>query len=207
MNTNTNINADHIATIAKWLGTGSINVFGMPFSGKDTQCGRLAELLDAVTFGGGDILRNSKTSEQLQTEINGGKLAPTTEYLSLILPYFQRDEFQGKPLVLSSIGRWAGEEQTVIPAATEADHPIKAAIFLDMPHDEAQARLDVAARDRVDDSADILQTRFNEFDTKTQPVLAVYESQNLLITINAVQTPDEVTAAIIEALYLKSQEA
>lgn len=207
MNTNININPDHVAAIAKWLGTGSINVFGMPFSGKDTQCGRLADLLNAATFGGGDILRNSKTSEQLQTEINGGKLAPTTEYLSLILPYFQRDEFRDKPLVLSSIGRWEGEEQTVIPAATKAKHPIKAAIFLDMPHDEAQARLNVAARDRADDSSDILQTRFNEFDTKTKPVLAVYESHNLLVAIDAVQTPDEVTVAIIEALYLKSQGA
>ena len=36
-----------IAKIKTWLGTGSINIFGLPMSGKDTQGIKLAEALNA----------------------------------------------------------------------------------------------------------------------------------------------------------------
>ena len=36
---------EKINTIKSWLGTGSINIFGLPMSGKDTQGLRLAEAL------------------------------------------------------------------------------------------------------------------------------------------------------------------
>ena len=34
-----------ITLIKNWIGTGSINVFGLPFSGKDTVGVRLAEMI------------------------------------------------------------------------------------------------------------------------------------------------------------------
>jgi len=36
---------EKIVAIKKWLGTGSINIFGLPMSGKDTMGIRLAEAL------------------------------------------------------------------------------------------------------------------------------------------------------------------
>ena len=193
-----------IGTIKKWLGSGSINIFGMPFSGKDTQCQRIADLFDAVTFGGGDILRNSEVSAHLKAEIDRGMLAPTDEFLATILPYFKRAEFVGKPLVLSSVGRWEGEETSVFTAVAESNHDMKAAIFLDLKETEAFARLQAANRGRADDDEEKLHTRFEEFRTKTVPVLNVYKNKGLLTTINGMQTPDQVTAAIITELYARA---
>ena len=203
---NSNTKTEKIETIIAWVGTGSINVFGVPLAGKDTQCAELALALSAETFGGGDILRNSKTSDNLQSEINNGKLAPMEEYLSLILPYFGRKEFVGKPLVLSSIGRWLGEEDAVMQAAEQSNHPIKAAVFLELQPQEAHDRLEVAERGRTDDSKHILETRFDEFDTKTRPVLETYKAKGLLLSIDGNQAINDVTDEIIDALYRKAKE-
>ena len=48
---------DRIKTIKDWLGTGSINIFGLPMSGKDTQGIKLAEALGAKFLSSGMIIR------------------------------------------------------------------------------------------------------------------------------------------------------
>ena len=105
-----------IEKIAEWLGSGSINIFGMPFAGKDTQGELLATALDAVRLSGGEILRNSVIPPHVQEAIDAGNLAPTDEYIDIVLPYLSKQEFAGKPLILSSVGRWKGEEGGVIAA-------------------------------------------------------------------------------------------
>jgi cytidylate kinase len=65
-----------IEIIKNWLGTGSINVFGLPFSGKDTVGIRLAELLGAKFLSSGLILRAAEKEDPvLASEISGGNLA------------------------------------------------------------------------------------------------------------------------------------
>ena len=48
---------EKIETIKEWLGTGSINIFGLPMSGKDTQGIKLAEALGAKFLSSGLIIR------------------------------------------------------------------------------------------------------------------------------------------------------
>ena len=103
-----------IAIIKEWLGTGSINVFGLPFSGKDTVGIKLAEMLGAKFISSGLILRAAEKEDSvLAKELSAGNLAPTDTFRKIILPYFGRDELNGAPLVLSSVGRWEGEELPV----------------------------------------------------------------------------------------------
>lgn len=192
-----------IDEIKEWLGSGSINIFGMPFSGKDTQCHRLAKLLNANTFGGGDILRNTKTSEKLKTDIDNGFFAPTDEYIKKIVPYFSKPEFEGKPLILSSVGRWDGEEKSVIEAAKKCNHQIKVAIFLNLEHSESIRRNKVANRGRVDDHHSLLNNRFSEFENKTFPVIEKYKALGLLVEIDGNQTENHVTESILSAIYIK----
>jgi adenylate kinase len=66
--------------------------------------------------------------------------------------------------------------------------------------------LEVAERDRTDDSKHILETRFDEFDTKTRPVLETYKAKGLLISIDGNQAISDVTDEIIDALYNKAKE-
>lgn len=172
----------------------------MPMAGKDTQSKRLGQLLNAAVIGGGDILRNSAIPAKSQQALDVGELIPTDEYLEIILPYFQKPEFAGKPLVLSSVGRWFGEEESVLNAAAQSKHQIRAVIFLDLSQEVAFARLGDASRDRDDDNEEILGTRFAEFDKKTRPVIDVYREKGLLIEIDGSLSPDDVTKSIFESL-------
>lgn len=91
-----------------WLGSGSINIFGRPFAGKDTQGKKLAALFDATLLGGGDILRGSTMPERIKALMRTGELIPTDDYISIVLPYLSQPALAGKPLILSSVGRWHG---------------------------------------------------------------------------------------------------
>ena len=191
--------------LQKWLGSGSINVFGMPFSGKDTQGKLLAKHVDGVFLSSGQIVRNmeQKTGQTWTAE---GNLAPTQLFYKWVLPYFEKREFWDKPLVLSSIGRWAGEEDQVMNVALAAGHPIKAAIYLQVSEEELkkrwQAAQDVNDRgERADDTnLEIFQKRVHEFNTKTLPVLRHYRDLGLFYLVNGEGTREEVFQRIVKTL-------
>ncbi len=193
-----------IKKIKKWLGAGSINIFGLPFAGKDTQCQMLADILYAEMIGGGDIIRN-QGSKQLRRQTDVGFLAPTEEFRKLVLPFFDRDAYRGYPLILSSIGRWAGEEEPVMDAAKAAGHTIKAVIFIRTELDEIWSRWSVAERlgdrgTRYDDAKEKLDIRIREFNEKTVPVLDFYRNKRLLIEVDGTGSKESVTQQILKGL-------
>ena len=197
------------ATLAKLIGTGSINFFGLPFAGKDSQAERLADLINGVVISGGDILR-TQASQEVKAVIADGHLAPTDEYTRLILPYFSRDDLKDKPLTLSSVGRWIGEEDKVISALNRAHHPLKAVVYLHideahifnrLSHPESQE----SRGERADDIEHKLHVRIAEFHEKTRPVIDRYRELGYLIEIDANQARDDVEKQIHRALLKKLQ--
>ena len=198
---------EKIAKIKEWLGTGSINVFGLPYSGKDTVGLRLADLLGAKFLSSGLILRAAeKEDKDLAKDLAAGNLAPTETFKKIIMPYFGREDLKGAPLILSSVGRWEGEEIDIMDAAREGGHEIKAVVLLNISEDEAKARWDAAkvSGDRGERSDDrekkILDNRINEFITKTMPVIETYRNEGLLIPVHAIGDRDEVFNAVIDEL-------
>lgn len=197
---------EKLATIKKWLGTGSINIFGLPMSGKDTQGVKLAEALNAKFLSSGIIIR------AMEDEINhsytaDGSLVPTNLFYEWVLPYFEKPELFQTPLILSSIGRWYGEENQVMSVAAGAGHDIKAVINIFISAPEAEKRFDAAKtlNDRGERSDDqnitVFRNRLKEFKTKTLPVIKHYESLGLLININGEQDREAVFNEIVEKLY------
>ena len=194
--------------IQTWLGTGSINIFGIQFAGKDTQAKRLASWTGGIVLGGGEVSRqlSSGLSAEALAITESGGLIPTHEYLRMITPYFARTEFDGRPIILSAVGRWHGEEDGVVQALRGSDHPLKAVILLTLDESavwERWRRLH-EANDRglrADDSAEGLRKRLHEFATKTTEVLDYYRQMGLLIEVDGNQTPDAVEAAAVRSLY------
>lgn len=193
-----------ISTIAKWLGSGSINIFGRQMSGKDTQGKYLSELFNGPLIGGGDILRNTVIPEHVQKELERGDLITTEDYVRIVLPYLSKEEFAGKPLILSAVGRWEGEEQSVLQATKESGHPIKAVILLDIAETTAYKRLEQANRDRDDDHTDNLKRRLEEFQNKTTSVIEYYKTQKLLIELDGEADSGTVSTELLQKLYQKA---
>ena len=195
-----------IRYIKQWLGTGSVNVFGLPMSGKDTVGMRLAEVLGGKFLSSGLIIRaNEELTRQHFTD--KGDLAPTDVFMDWVLPYFDKPELAEYPLILSSIGRWSGEEDAVMERAEKSGHPIKAVIILNVSEADVMSRWEAVATlkdrgTRYDDSdPEIFQNRINEFRTKTAPVLLHYRSLGLLVEVQADMERDAVFAELINRLY------
>jgi adenylate kinase len=199
--------------VKNWLGNGSINIFGWPFSGKDTQGQRLAKLFNASLIGGGEILRNAQNVPRHVHEIiDKGGLAPIDDYLNIIIPYLSKPEYSGKPIIMSSVGRWHGEEGAIVKGASDSGHPLKAVINLKLTEAIAKKR---AAKskllhdrgERADDTDKRLETRFDEFRNKTLPVIEFYRQKGLLVEIDGSLPPEEVTNQIINRLSIAAKIA
>ena len=200
---------EKIQTIKEWLGTGSINIFGRPFAGKDTQGEKLSEFFGGELMAGGEMLRSFPDQARIKELMSTGDLFPTDFYLSIVLPYLSREEIKNKPLILSSIGRMKGEESTILEATEKSGHPIKAVVLLVLSEDEVMSRFE-ATRDlgdrgiREDDNHDALENRLVKFREQTEPVIDVYRQKNLLIEIDGTLDREEVTKVIIDKLYQKA---
>ena len=203
---------EKIAKIKKWLGTGSINIFGLPMSGKDTQGVKLAEAVGAKFLSSGMIIRAMEKEGQ-KNYSKTGELIPTNVFYEWVLPYFERADLFKYPLILSSIGRWHGEEKQVMSVAAGAGHDIKAVVALSISENEAKNRFNEAKvlndrGDRDDDKdLDVFETRLKEYREKTLPVLQYYKALGLLIEVNGSQAREEVFNEIVEKLFEKASQS
>lgn len=197
---------DKINTIKTWLENGSINIFGMPFSGKDTQGAILAEDFNGVMISSGDILRHDHGNKQVQEIMAEGGIIPSELFEQIVLPFLSRPELNGKPLVLSSVGRSEGEEPIIMEATENSGHPTKAVIILNLSEEDVwkrfeESKIENDRGDRSDDKKEALTHRLQEFQNKTMPVIRYYRQQRLLIEVDGILSKDKVTESIIDKLY------
>lgn len=196
---------EKLEKIKCWLGTGSLNIFGLPMSGKDTVGMRLAEDLQAKFLSSGIIIR-AYEAEQNEDMTGSGKLIPTNTFYDIILPYFSREELRNDSLVLSSVGRWSGEEDKIMEAAKAGGHEIKAVVMLDLTEEEVKNRFEAAKElndrgERADDAnIEVFETRLAEFREKTMPVLNHYDELKMLVKVHASGSRDEVYTNVIDRL-------
>jgi adenylate kinase len=201
---------EKIETVKNWLGSGSINVFGLPFSGKDTQAHKLAELLGGAMFSSGDILRQNKDNQELQRLLDAGQIIPSELFKQIVVPYFSRPEFAGKPLILSEVGRMGDEKQVIIEAAMESGHPQKAVILLKLPDEAVFKRFEALKQEkdrgaRGDDRHEVLQTRLNNYRAIVMPVIDWYRQTGLLLEVDGTKSRQAVTESIISGLYERTK--
>lgn len=194
-----------IDKIKSWLGSGSINIFGLPFSGKDTQAERLAKLLDGKIVSSGAVLRSQKDDPDLQASLAAGNIVPSSIFEKIVVPYLEQDQFDSKPLILSSVGRKHGEEDGVRKVLEKTNHPLKAVVFLSLDELTARKRLEASFEladrgERADDSREAIENRFHQFEEMTMPVIDYYRHKGLLVEVDGEPSRDEVTKLLFEAL-------
>lgn len=197
---------EKIFEIKKWLGSGSLNVFGMPFAGKDTQGAIITGLLDGELVSGGDVLRHYHDQSRLRELLSTGKLIPTDVYFEVVLPYIAQEKLTSKPLILSSVGRMNGEQETILKATEQSGHPTKGVIMLNLSEEKVWERFEESRKlkdrgDRDDDDTEVLKVRLQEFLEKTKPVIDFYDKHGVLIEVDGSGTREETTNFIIESLH------
>jgi adenylate kinase len=76
-----------------------------------------------------------------------------------------------------------------------------AVVFLDLPDDVARQRMAHRLAGRSDDrDREVIDRRLRTFHDETDPVVDYYRDRGRLVTVDAAQPPEAVTAAILAAL-------
>jgi adenylate kinase len=191
-----------INEIGEWLGAGTLNFFGRQFAGKDHMAERLGSHLGVEKISGGDIMRSAAVPDDVRAVMDNGELSPTDIYRLTVLPFLAQTALEGKPLLLSAVGRMKGEEGAVLVTAEESGHPIMAVPYLNITEDEAFRRLVASpSRGRADDTPQGLRKRLDEFNNSTTLVLQTYESRGLVVHIDGMPPKDVVFSGLIHALH------
>ncbi len=173
-------------------------VFGRQGAGKGTQCVKLAEHYDAPHISTGDMLRaaaEAGTPVGLEAKgyIDDGKLLPDDVMLSVIEERFAQDDVVTKGFLLDGFPRTLVQAEALVGLT-----PIDLAVNIDVAEDVVMERM--VGRGRADDNPESIRRRLDAYLSETVPAIEWFEAKGLLITVDGLGTPDEITSRLIAAI-------
>jgi adenylate kinase len=173
-----------------------------PGAGKGTQGERLAAWSGAEHIAAGDLLRaEAQSGSGLAREIAGyqdrGDLVPDKLVLGVLTPAIIAAAARGG-FILDGFPRNLPQAIAAHELATRLGLTLDAAIYLDAPDAVLTARLLArASKDgRSDDTADVIKHRLRVYAETTGALVPYYTDRGILVSVNADQSPDAVTADI-----------
>ena len=173
-----------------------------PGAGKGTQGERLAAWSGAEHIAAGDLLRaEAQSGSGLAREIAGyqarGDLVPDQIVLGVLTPAIVAAAARGG-FILDGFPRNLAQAISAHELAARLGITLHAAIYLDAPEAVLTERLlGRASKDgRTDDTVDVIRHRLQVYAETTGALVPYYTERGILLTVNADQPPDAVTADI-----------
>ena len=176
-------------------------LLGPPGAGKGTQAAFLTQHFGIPQISTGDMLRaevasGSEIGRQAKAIMERGELVPDAIITAMLALRVERPDC-ARGFILDGFPRTVPQAEKLDRPATRPD----AVVHLALPDDVALQRLARRDEGRSDDgSRAVIMHRLQVFHEQTSPLLAFYERQGLLVTVDASAEPDEVTEAIDAAL-------
>jgi adenylate kinase len=183
-----------------------IVLLGAPGSGKGTQGVPLAEHYGVPHVSSGELMRShvadgTDVGRLVSGYLARGELVPD-DLTIVVVGDAVRDAMKSGGYVLDGFPRTLEQAQRAYAFAEPAGAAADAVIYLAVPDDIARERL--AARSgtgRADDAdSEVIERRLRVFHAETEPLLDFYRDRGILVSIDAVGSPDDVRAAIFDAL-------
>jgi len=181
-------------------------IFGPPGAGKGTQSQKLIDKYQLVHVSTGDIFRahiqnQTALGQQVSQIIADGNLVPDSVTIAMLEEEVKKNP-DAKGFIFDGFPRTVAQAEALDAFLTGINSSISVVIALDVNEDELKTR--IAKRQeisgRVDDAADKLVKRIDEYFTKTIHVLPYYEAQGKLSKVNGIGDIDfifgELTAII-----------
>lgn len=206
-------------------------VFGRQGAGKGTQCRLLAEHYDAPHISTGDILREAVNDgtdfgRRAKEYLDNGQLLPDDIMLGIIEDRLHRPDVIEHGFLLDGFPRTVGQAEALLEL-----EEIDLAVNIEVPEDLVWRRLnerrvctscghiykvtDASAISgaceidggevvqREDDTPDAITARLDTYATKTLLAVAWFDSKHLLLTVDGVGTPDEVSQRMFAAIDMR----
>jgi adenylate kinase len=177
-------------------------LIGAPGAGKGTQAAALAGDYGVPHISSGELLRGHVTDgtdlgRKVARYMERGELVPDDVVTAVIDDALAR---AGSGYILDGFPRTLSQAR-----AAEARHGAgfaDAVVLLELPDDQARQRIaGRMAGGRSDDrDRGVVEGRLRTFHSETDPVVDHYRDRGLLVTVDAAQPPEAVTAAILAVL-------
>ena len=173
-----------------------------PGAGKGTQGERLAAWSGARHIAAGDLLRaQARAGTRLGGEIAAyqarGDLVPDQIVLDVLTPAVVEAAAHGG-YILDGFPRTLPQATAAAGLAARLGVTLDAAIYLHAPEAVLTLRLlgRASRSGRADDNAYVIRHRLRVFAETTDPLVPYYAERGILVTVDADQPPDAVTADI-----------
>jgi adenylate kinase len=173
-----------------------------PGAGKGTQGQRLAAWFSVRHIAAGDLLRaearvGAPRGRQIADYQARGDLVPDQIVLDVLTPAVVGAVAEGG-YILDGFPRTLPQATAAAELGVRLGLTLDAVIYLDAPEEVLTPRLlDRASQGgRADDTADVIRHRLQVFAETTRPLVAYYAERGILVTVNADQPPESVTADI-----------
>jgi adenylate kinase len=181
-------------------------IVGPPGAGKGTQAARIAEHLDIPTISTGDIFRmnianGTELGTQVKAVVDAGDYVPDTLTNALVTDRLNKADTAGG-FLLDGYPRTPDQVRYLDELLSSHGHSLDAVLRLVADKDEIVRRLRLRALEqgRADDSEEAIRHRQEVYLRETEPLVAMYRDQGLLIEVDGLGTPDEVTERVLQAL-------
>ena len=173
-----------------------------PGAGKGTQGERLADWSGARHIAAGDLLRaQARAAGALGQQITAyqarGDLVPDQIVLDVLTPVVV-EAAAGGGYILDGFPRTLPQAVAAAELAARLGVTLDAAIYLHAPDAVLTRRLldRASSSGRSDDKADVIRHRLRVYAETTGPLVPYYTERGILVTVDADQPPDAVTAGI-----------
>jgi len=181
-------------------------IVGAPGAGKGTQASTIAAGFGIPAIATGDIFRhNIRTGtplgEKVKAIVDSGDYVPDSLTNELVSARLHEDDALGG-FLLDGYPRTVDQVQFLDDLLGAEGQGLDAVIQLVADTDAVVARLRKRAVDqgRVDDSEESIRHRQEVFARETAPLVDLYRSRGLLVSVDGLGPIDQVTARIEEAL-------
>lgn len=181
---------------------------GPPGAGKGTQSRRLLDYLQIPHLSTGELLRAAKQNSPLgrlaAQYMDRGQLVPDPIVLSLVGEELDKPEFS-RGCMFDGFPRTIQQAKSLDDSLRQRGTPLSLVIELKADENEIVSRMlrRAAMEKRADDTPETIGRRMEVYHRQTEPLLDYYRKQNLLTSIDAMGSPDEVFSMIQSAVDKK----
>jgi adenylate kinase len=177
-------------------------LLGPPGSGKGTQAAVLCQKLQVPAISTGDMLREAVATgnnlgRRVEGIMNAGGLVDDETMAEVVRERLGRLD-GGRGFLLDGYPRTVPQAEVLQGILKDSGERLDAVVLVQVPEEELVRRL--LARQRTDDTEQVIRERLRLYREKTAPLIGYYQGRGLLREIDGHRPITEVTSRMLSTL-------